>query len=287
MDRISTFFKTTILFAALTALLIVVGYMIGGKAGAYLFFIISLVMNLGSYWFSDKIALAMAHARPISEQEAPDLYADVRDLASRMNLPMPSIHLSPEMQPNAFATGRNPKHAAVAVTAGILQVLDRNELRAVLAHELGHVKHRDVLLVTVAAVIAGAISSLAQLAMWFGGGRDREDSNPFAQLLVLLLAPITATIIQLAISRSREYAADDAAKEFADPRALAGALSKIEQYVAQVPMNVNPSLSPLYIQNPFKNKSWLSLFSTHPPTFKRVARLLGISDYQAQELLAR
>jgi len=268
------FIKTGILMAALTALFIGVGTLIAGRSGATIFFIISLVMNLGAYWFSDKIALSMAHAQPIDESQAPQTYADIRELTQKMSLPMPQIYVSPEAQPNAFATGRNPGHAAVCVTQGLLQALDRQEVRAVLAHELGHVKNHDILITTIAAVVAGAISSLANLAFFIPSSND-NDRNPVGSLIAIIVAPIAATLIQLAISRSREYAADATGAQYSgSPRDLAEALVKIEDISAQVPMNVSPSMATLYIGNPLHVEGIAALFSTHPKTADRVAKLL-------------
>jgi heat shock protein HtpX len=283
MYRTISFFKTGILFAALTSLFITIGYLIGrgmggsGYSMAFIFFIFALIMNLGSYWFSDKIALSMAHAQPLDESQSPQIYEDVRDLAQKMNLPVPKvIYMSPEMQPNAFATGRNPQHSAICITQGLLQVLDRDEVRSVLAHELGHVKNHDVLISTIAAVFAGAISSIAHIAM-FAGGSDDENRNPFASLLLIILAPISATLIQLAISRSREYAADETSAEYTrKPKDLADALMKIDSSAQRIPMNVNPAFSSLYIENPLRGSGISSLFSTHPSTVNRIARLLEI-----------
>lgn len=263
--------KTTILLAGLTALLITVGYLLAGNQGAVTFLVISLIMNLVSFWFSDKIALSMSGAKPISEAEAPQLHQDVSLLAKRMGIPKPKVYVIDQAQPNAFATGRNYNNSAVAFTRGIMQTLTREELAGVIAHELAHIKNRDVLLSTIAAVIAGAISSIANIALWFGG--SSENRNPFAVILVALLAPIAASLIQFAISRAREYEADaTAAKATGNPRALASALLRIEDSARYSPMEVNPALSSLYIHPPMIGNI-SNLFSTHPPTAQRVLRL--------------
>ncbi len=277
MNRLSVIFKLGLLYAALTALLIAVGYLIGGQGAIPYFLAFALIFNVITYWFSDKIALMMAHAQPLPESQAPEIYEDVRDLCHKMHLPVPQIYISNEMQPNAFATGRNPSHSVVCVTRGLLQVLNRNEIKAVLGHELGHVRHYDVLLATVAAVIAGTVSSLANIGgriLLFGGNSDRRQNNA-GNLFLLLVSPIVAVLIQLAISRSREYSADDnSAQVTGKPEWLADALIKISQGTKQVPMNVNPSLSSLFIANPFPRVNFMELFSTHPSIDNRVRRLL-------------
>lgn len=276
------YLKTSILLASLTALLVVVGYFVGGTNGALLFFGFSLIMNLVSFWFSDRIALSMSGAQPIDRQQAPGLYSDTEAIASKMGIPTPKLYIINQPQPNAFATGRNPSNSAVAVTQGLIQALNREEVRAVIAHELGHIKNRDVLISTIAAVIAGTISSLANMALWFGGGSDDDNGNPLAALLLIILAPLAATIIQLAVSRTREFQADaTAAKYTGQPRNLASALLKIEDYVRQVPMQVNPALSTLYIQNPISGRGMANLFSTHPSTADRVARLEQMSNIRS------
>ena len=281
MRNTANYLKTAILFAALTGLLISIGYIVAGRSGAIIFFLISLIINLVSYWFSDSIALSMSGAKPLSESEAPDLYSIVKELTQKMDLPMPRIYSSNEMQPNAFATGRNKNHAAICVTSGLLQVLNMQEIRGVLAHELSHVKNNDVLISTIAAVIAGAISSIANIAIFFGGGQDdnNRNSNPIAGILLLILAPVSAMLIQLAISRSREYAADATGAEYTKrPQDLANALIKIENVANNVPMNVNPSISSLYIQNPLRTDGIKELFSTHPKTENRVAKLIQMEN---------
>jgi heat shock protein HtpX len=277
MRTILNLFKTGILFAILTAILMLVGYFIGGADAVLPFFIVSLLINISSYWFSSSIALKMARARPLSQNEAPHIYSAVHELASAMDMPVPKIYTSDDQQPNAFATGRNPSNGVVCVTQGIIKLLDQREMRGVLAHELSHIKNRDILTGTIAAVMAGAISYFAQVGMFFGGGD--EDRGSAGNILVIILAPIAATLVQLAISRSREYVADEgAAHATRQPMELAQALQKIESYAHQLPMRTNPALASLYIQNPLKSRGVLSLFSTHPPTEKRVARLEALKN---------
>ncbi|HTD76764.1 MAG TPA: zinc metalloprotease HtpX [Chloroflexota bacterium] len=272
--------KTTALLAALTALLIVIGGLLGGRAGMLLFFGLAIIMNLGAYWFSGDIALRMAGAREVSEQEAPELHQLVAELATYARLPKPRVAIIDNPSPNAFATGRDANHAVVAVTTGILGILNRDELAGVLAHELGHVRNHDILISSIAATIAGAITMLAQAAQWamlfggFGGSRDDEDTNPFAALLMIIVAPIAATLIQLAISRSREYAADDTgARLHGNPESLARALEKLEMATSVRPLPVNPAVAHMFIVNPLKGMNFAGLFSTHPPLEERVRRL--------------
>ncbi len=279
-------FKTTFLLVALTALLVFVGQLLGGAQGATIALAFSLIINVISYWFSDKIVLASYNAKPLSEAEAPQVYRVVREIASRIHIPMPKLYLIPTETPNAFATGRSPKHAAVAVTAGLVDLMSEDELKGVLAHELSHVTNRDTLVSTVAASLAGAIMWLAHMArwsLWFGGGRDREDRNGgAAQAIVLLvlviLAPIAAMLIQLAISRSREYGADETGAHLAGtPYGLASALEKLQQFNRRSPMpNASPATAHLFIVNPLSASSIATLFSTHPPIEKRIARLRGM-----------
>ena len=274
--------KTALLLGALAGLMVFLGNMIGGRSGATLGLVFAAVMNLGSYWFSDRIALKMSRARPVSRAEAPELYASVYRLTQRAGLPMPSLHLIPSKQPNAFATGRNPSHAAVAVTEGILDMLSPEELEGVLAHELAHVRNRDILIASVAATIAGAISFVATMARWgamFGGGSN-DDENPggiIGLLAASIVAPIAAMIMQMAVSRSREFAADAAGAEIAGrPQGLASALRKLEIMSQRVPMAVNPSAAPMFIVNPLRGawaKGASRMFSTHPPTAERIQRL--------------
>jgi len=265
--------RTTILFASLGGLLVVIGALIGGPQGAAGFLILALVINLGSYFFSDKLALAASRAKPIDEAEAPRLYQMVRELSTRAGLPMPRLYMIPNDQPNAFATGRNPKHAAVAVTRGITKLLSEDELRGVLAHELTHVRNRDILIQSVASAIGMAITYVAYMLMWFGD----DDNSPLglvASLGLVILAPISASIIQLAISRQREYAADAGGAEICgNPESLASALLRLEQGAEAMPMQVNQAAEPLYIVRPFKGGGIAGLFSTHPPIEERVRRL--------------
>lgn len=271
--------KTTLLLATLTGLLVVAGGALGGSYGAALGLFVALAMNFGSYWFSDRIAMKMAGAREVSPAEAPQLHEMVARLAQKFGLPKPRVAVVESDAPNAFATGRNARHGLVAVTTGILRVLDRRELEAVVAHELGHIRNRDVLVSTVAATIAGAVTLIAQVgqfAMIFGGMRsDDEDEGGglIGGLLMIFLAPLAATVVQLAISRSREHGADRAGAEVGDPEALASALEKLDAYSRRVPLPVNPAVSHLFIVRPLTGFSMESLFSTHPPTRERVARL--------------
>src|SRR6201989_2432799 len=266
--------RTTILFASLGGLLVVIGALIGGPQGAIGFLLIALVINLGSYFFSDKLALAASRAKPIDEAEAPRLYQMVRELTTRAGLPMPRLYMIPNDQPNAFATGRNPKHAAVAVTRGITKLLSEDERRRVLAHELTHVRNRDILIQSVASAIGAAITYLAYMLMWFGDGEDNGPLGIVAALSMVILAPIAASIIQLSISRQREYAADAGGAEICgNPESLASALLRLESGAQAMPMQVNPAAEPLYIVKPFEGKGIAGLFSAHPPIEERVRRL--------------
>jgi heat shock protein HtpX len=277
----SNMLKTTLFLALLTGLFMAVGGLLGGRGGMMTAFVLALVMNFVSYWFSDKIVLRMYRAQPLGESEAPVVHRIVRSLATRAGIPMPKLYLLPSEAPNAFATGRNPQHAAVAVTHGILRIMDETELEGVLAHELSHVLNRDILISTVAATIAGAISMVANMAQWgmmFGGARHNDDeghgTNPIALILTVILAPLAAMIIQMAVSRSREYQADaSGAKLTRNPLGLASALGKLEQASRMVPMNANPSTAHLFIVNPLSGRSLMSLFATHPPVQDRIARL--------------
>ncbi|MBM9616088.1 zinc metalloprotease HtpX [Desulfobulbus rhabdoformis] len=275
--------KTFMLMAALTALFMVAGRAMGGQQGMIIALLLAVGLNFFAYWNSDKMALSMNRAREVSVHEAPDLHALVANLASRAGLPKPKVYVVDDPTPNAFATGRDPEHAAVAVTTGIMQVLDRYELEGVIAHELGHIKNRDILIGSIAAVMAGAISYLASMAQWamlFGGmrGNDEEGgSNPLVMLVSMIVAPIAATLIQMAISRSREYLADATGAEICGhPKSLASALNKLANYNAQRPMNVNPASAQMYIVNPLSGGSIASLFSTHPPMDERIRRLLSM-----------
>jgi heat shock protein HtpX len=275
--------KTAILLAALGGLFVVLGGALGGQGGLYIGLVLGLLMVGGSYWFSDKLAIASARGVEVTREQAPDYFAIVDDLATRANLPMPRLYIAPSDQPNAFATGRNPKHAAVCVNQGLLQLMSWDEVRGVLAHELMHIKNRDILTGSIAAAVGMAITFVARMAMWGamfggGGGRDREDNNPVAALATIILAPIAAMMIQMAISRSREYAADaSAAKLIGDGEPLARALQRLEAYAGRIPSNVNPSQASNYIVNPLKGRkvAFGNLFSTHPPMEERIARLRG------------
>jgi heat shock protein HtpX len=280
--RLGNALKTTVLLAGLTALLLVVGERLGGPRGLVVAGFFVVVMNFGSYWFSDRIALAMHGAQPLEYAEAPWLHQMVERLAARAGMPKPKLYLLPTRTPNAFATGRNPEHAAVAVTAGLVDILDQRELEGVLAHELAHVKNRDTLIGTVAATLAGVISYAAQMLFWFGGsllGRGDDDEegglgHALGNLGVLLVAPIAATLLQLAVSRSREYGADATGAELCgDPHALADALLKLEQGAELMPYDRAPATSHLFIVNPLSGGAIMGLFSTHPPIPERVRRL--------------
>jgi heat shock protein HtpX len=280
--------KTAVLLGGLSAVLLLAGGVLGGRGGLVIALFVALAINGYSYFNSDKLALRSMHAVPVSPAEAPEIYAIVQELSTKMQIPMPRIYVSPTAAPNAFATGRNPEHAAVCFTSGILELLDQRELRAVLAHELAHVGNRDILIASVAATIATVISFMAQMAqfaMIFGGGRDDEDSNPFAMLLFAIFGPIAAGIIQMAISRSREYQADQTGAEVSgDPLALASALRKLEQGIDARPLQQDPKLAPtssLMIANPFRGAGLAKLFSTHPPMADRIARLEAMaSEYR-------
>jgi heat shock protein HtpX len=271
--------RTGILLAALTVLVMIIGNFLGGRQGMIIAFFFAIIMNFGSYWFSDKIVLGIYRAKPVSEAEAPGLHRMVRQLAQQAGLPMPKVCIMPSESPNAFATGRNPQHAVVAVTKGILRLLDENELKGVLAHELAHVKHRDILIGSIAATMAGAIMMIASMARWaalFGfGGRDDDDGGGVIGLIAMsILAPIAAMLIQMAISRSREYAADAAGASFAgSPYGLASALQKISSASRQIPMKAEPATAHMFIMNPLSGKSLMNLFSTHPPVEKRIEKL--------------
>lgn len=272
--------KTFLLMGLLTVLLVVIGRVIGGQSGMMFAFLIALVMNFASYWWSDKVVLGMYHAQEIAQSDNPALYNMIQELAGRAGLPMPRVYIVPQDQPNAFATGRDPQHAAVAVTQGILRTLSMDELRGVISHELAHVKHRDILVGTVAATIAGAISMLANMAQWamiFGGGRgsnDREGGNPIAGIVMMIVAPIAAMMIQMAISRSREYAADEGGAQISgNPLSLANALRKLELKTEQIPMEANPATAHMFIVSPLHGGGFATLFSTHPPLEERIARL--------------
>ena len=274
--------KTAILMAAITALFMAIGGMVGGRSGMMLALVVAIGMNFFSYWFSDKMVLKMYNAREVDETSAPRFYAMVRELAQRAEIPMPKVYLIDEAAPNAFATGRSPDHAAVAATTGIVNVLTESELRGVMAHELAHVKHRDILISTVSATMAGAISMLANFAMFFGG-RDENGrpANPLAGIAVAILAPLAASVIQMAISRSREFEADRGGAEISgDPAALASALDKIHRYAQGIPLpaaEAHPETAQMMIMNPLSGGGLRGLFSTHPATEERVARLMEMA----------
>jgi heat shock protein HtpX len=279
MNYIKTFF----LLVTLTLILIWAGAALGGKQGMTIALIFAVGMNFFAYWFSDKIVLKMYRAKEVSESEKPELYGIVRRLAQKAEIPMPKVYIMEQDQPNAFATGRNPKHAAVAVTTGIMRILSQEELQGVIGHELTHVKHRDILISTIAATIAGAISYLAHMAQWamiFGGhrGDDDEGGSPIAAIAMMIVGPIAALIIQMAISRSREYAADiGGAKLAGNPRYLSGALKKLHSASQKIHMDANPATSHMFIVNPLSGGGILKLFSTHPPIEERISRLESMS----------
>ncbi len=277
--------KTTVLLAAMTGLLLAIGQLWGGQRGMTFALVLAAIMNLGSYFFSDKIALATSGAQPISREDGPRIYQIVERLAAKANIPVPKIYMIPTDSPNAFATGRNPNHASVAVTRGILEICDDEEIEGVLAHELGHVRNRDILISAVVATVAGAITLIARMVYWgelfggFGGGGSDSDrrGGALSALAMMIVAPLAATLIQLAISRSREYQADATGAEITgNPQGLARALQKIDQWSKRVPMQVSPSMAHLYCAQPLAGGEFLSsLFSTHPPISKRIERLIG------------
>lgn len=271
--------KTTFLMTLLTVILVTAGAMLGGKGGMFVAFFFALVMNGISYWFSDKIVLRMYRAREIGPDEAPKLHRIVRELASRAIMPMPKLYVIPNAAPNAFATGRDERHAAVAVTEGILEILDERELKGVLSHELAHIKNRDTLIGTIAATMAGAISMLANMAHWGmiagrSGDNHRQGVHPIAGIALIILAPLAAMLVQMAISRGREYGADaTGAATTGDPSALAGALRKLHMAAEKIPMDANPSTAHMFIVSPLTGRGVMTLFSTHPPVEERIARL--------------
>ncbi len=276
--------KTFLLMGVLTVLLVLAGSLLGGRGGMMIAFLFAIVMNFGSYWFSDKIVLRMYHGRELSQADSPALFQMVQELAGRAGLPMPRLYLIDGDQPNAFATGRDPAHAAVAVTGGILKTLPPDQLRGVLSHELAHVKHRDILIGTVAATMAGAISMIANMAQWaliFGGGggrsNDRQGGSPLGGLLMLIVAPIAAMLVQMAISRSREFEADAGGAQISgNPLSLASALRTLEKTTAEIPMEASPATAHMFIVNPLSGRGLTRLFSTHPPIEERIARLEGM-----------
>ena len=282
------FLRTGFLLVLLTVLLVFIGQLIGGTQGAQTAFLIALALNLLSYWFSDKMVLAMYRAKPLQEAEAPQVFRAVREIATREGVPMPKLYWIATKTPNAFATGRSPKHAAVAVTAGLLEIMNEEELKGVLAHELSHVKNRDTLVMTIAAALAGAIMMLARMAqwsLWMGGGRSRDDNNRsnaalqlVALLLIIIVAPLAAMLIQMAISRTREYGADETgARLTGNPQGLASALERLDQAAHAYPLpHANPATAHLFIVNPLSAGAIATLFSTHPPIQERVRRLRGM-----------
>ncbi|MBM4350798.1 MAG: zinc metalloprotease HtpX [Deltaproteobacteria bacterium] len=274
------YFKTFLLMLVLTGLFIIVGSAIGGKNGAVIAFVFAALMNFVAYWFSDKIVLKMYGAKEVSQSEASDLYRIVSELTSKASMPMPKVYIMENDTPNAFATGRNPEHAAVAVTTGLMRILSKDELTGVIGHELSHIKHRDILISTIAATLAGAISMLASMARWgaiFGGGRSdgegRGGGNIIFVLITTMVASIAAMLIQMAISRSREYLADAGGAHLSHPLSLSKALGKLHMAARRIPMEANPSTAHMFIVNPLSGGGVLSLFSTHPPIEERVARL--------------
>jgi len=279
---VGNWLKTGILMAGIVALFGMLGGAIGGQQGMLIALVIGGAMNLFAYWFSDKLVLRIYNAQEVDETSAPQLYLMVKDLAGRAGLPMPRVYLIDEAQPNAFATGRNPDHAAVAATTGILQLLTPRELRGVMAHELAHVKHRDILISTLSATVAGAISTLANFGMFFSGSHNRENGgNPLLAILVMIFAPIAAMLIQFAISRTREFGADRGGAEISgDPHALADALAKIDAYARGIPMpraEAQPATAQMMIINPLSGGGVRGLFSTHPATEERIARLRAMA----------
>lgn len=275
--------KTTLLLAVMTILIMVVGNLLGGRQGMMIALVLAAGMNFFSYWYSDKIVLKMYQAREVTRQQAPDLYGMVETLARQAGLPMPRVYIIPQETPNAFATGRNPEHAVVAATQGLLNLMDRQEVMGVLAHELGHVKNRDILIGTIAATMAGAIMMLASMARWSAifGGAQRDDNNgggmgAIGMIAMSIIAPVAAMIVQMAVSRSREYLADATGSQIAgSPEGLARALEKLDAYSRRIPMQANPSTAHMFIVNPLSGGGLQSLFSTHPPMAERISRLRG------------
>jgi heat shock protein HtpX len=275
-------FKTTLLLGAMTALIIWIGHIFGGQQGMVFAFILAMGMNFFSYWYSDKIVLKMYRAREVSAQENPELYQIVKQIAENAHLPMPRIYIIPNPSPNAFATGRNPEHAVVAVTEGLIKLMNRDEVAGVLSHEMAHVKNRDILIGSIAATMAGAIMILASMARWtaiFGGGRNDDEGGGLGGIgliVMSILAPVAALLIQMAISRSREYHADATGASFlGQSHGLASALEKLGAYSRKVPLEANPSTAHMFIVNPLSARNMASLFSTHPPLEERIARLRG------------
>jgi heat shock protein HtpX len=283
--RFATQTRTWVIIAGLAALFVALGGLVGGSNGIILFAGIAVLFNLAMFWFSASLALRTSRARPVEQSEAPELYRDVEEIASRAGVPMPKLYLIPSEQPNAFATGRNPKNAVVAVTEGLLRYLPRDQVRGVLAHEVAHIANRDILVMTIAAMIGAAISAIAnilQFSMLFGGHDDEEGGSPLAiigMLAAIIVAPMAAMILQLAVSRQREYLADaTAASYLGEGRPLAEALQTLQRGVEAVPMNVNPATEPLYIANPLSGRGMAALFSTHPPMEERIRRLRALDS---------
>jgi heat shock protein HtpX len=275
--------KTGLLLTGLTLILIAIGNLLGGQTGIIVALVFAALMNIGSYWFSDKLVVRMAGAVPLSEQEAPELYQMTREMCHRANMPMPRLYLIPDMQPNAFATGRNPQNGVVAVTQGLLQLMNYDEVKGVIAHELAHIKNRDTLIMAIAATIAGAISAVAHMfyyATLFFGSRDEDAPNPLAALALVIVAPLAAMIVQLAISRAREYEADKTGAEIAGtPIGLANALRKLEAAAQRIPNeHAQPATAHMYIVNPLRGGGIMALFSTHPPVQERVRRLEAMAS---------
>ena len=273
--------KTAVLMTVMMVLFIFVGRLLGGDSGMVIAFVFALALNFGSYWFSDKIVLTMYKAKRIEREQSPPLYDMVKNLSEKAAIPMPKVYVIESNTPNAFATGRNPENGAVAVTTGIMEILSRGELEGVIAHELAHIKHRDILISTITATLVGTITFVASMARWafIFGGRDEEDGNLFSSLVLMILAPIAATLVQLAISRSREYSADAGGAEISgNPKGLASALDKLSRANEIVPMrNASPASAHMFIVNPFSGKSLMKLFSTHPPMEQRISRLEEIA----------
>ena len=267
--------KVVMLISMLSGLLVIVGYLLGRRKGVVIALIISAVMNFGSYWFSDSIVLKMYDAQPVTQAEAPDLYVAVESLTKKAEIPMPKLYVIPTNTPNAFATGRNEDHAAVAVTSGLLSLMDNDELEGVIAHELSHIKHKDILISTLAATIASAVVLLSRWSVFFGS----DDSSAISAIAIAIIAPVAATLVQTAISRSREYEADaGSARVTGNPEALAGALMKLSNMSRVVPMGANPATAHMFIVNPLSGSTIMSLFSTHPPVEKRIERLREMKD---------
>ena len=274
-------FKTGLLLALLTVMLVLMGGALGGRGGMMIGLVLALVMNVGSYWFSDRIVLSMYRAQPVEEHQAPELYAMVRRLTQRAQIPMPKVYVIPDDSPNAFATGRNPEHAAIAVTSGIMRILNDEELEGVVAHELAHVSNRDVLISTIAATLAGAITYVAHMLQWsafMGGARDDEEGgSPIGALAMAIVAPIAAMLVQMAVSRAREFQADATGARLArNTRGLARALEKLHMASHAVPLTANPATAHMFIVNPLSGRALMNLFSTHPPMEERIARLAAM-----------